>query len=65
MPVQSGAGRLLWGVSHGWNWTTGGRLLSLLIDVSGLPVTVKCRIGIDDMDPEAGLDHFVDLAVDG
>jgi len=25
-----------------------------------LPVTVKCRIGIDDMDPEAGLDHFVD-----
>jgi len=25
-----------------------------------LPVTVKCRIGIDDMDPEVGLDHFVD-----
>ena len=24
-----------------------------------LPVTVKCRIGIDDMDPEAGLDRFV------
>ncbi len=27
---------------------------------SDLPVTVKCRIGIDDMDPEAGLDDFVD-----
>ena len=25
-----------------------------------LPVTVKCRIGIDDMDPESGLDQFVD-----
>jgi hypothetical protein len=25
-----------------------------------LPVTVKCRIGIDDMDPEAGLDGFID-----
>ena len=25
-----------------------------------LPVTVKCRIGIDDMDPETGLDNFVD-----
>ena len=27
---------------------------------TGLPVTVKCRIGIDDMDPEAGLDDFID-----
>ena len=25
-----------------------------------LPVTVKCRIGIDNMDPEAGLDEFID-----
>ena len=25
-----------------------------------LSVTVKCRIGIDDMDPESGLDRFVD-----
>ena len=24
------------------------------------PVTVKCRIGIDDMDPQTGLDRFVD-----
>lgn len=27
----------------------------------GRPVTVKCRIGIDDMDAEAGLDHFIDV----
>ena len=25
-----------------------------------LPVTIKCRIGIDDMDEEAGLDLFID-----
>ena len=25
-----------------------------------LPVTIKCRIGIDDMDEEVGLDMFVD-----
>lgn len=25
-----------------------------------IPVTVKCRIGIDDQDPEAGLDRFAD-----
>ncbi len=35
-----------------------------MIAASGLPVTVKCRIGIDDMDPETGLDHFVDLIAD-
>ncbi len=29
-----------------------------------LPVTVKCRIGIDDMDPEAGLDRFVAYVAD-
>ena len=28
------------------------------------PVTVKCRIGIDDMDPETGLDRFVDAVAD-
>jgi len=27
---------------------------------AGLPVTVKCRIGIDDQDAEASLDRFVD-----
>ena len=35
-----------------------------MIDASGLPVSVKCRIGIDNMDPETGLDHFVDLIAD-
>ena len=32
-----------------------------MIAASNLPVTVKCRIGIDDMNEEQGLDHFVDL----
>jgi tRNA-dihydrouridine synthase A len=31
-----------------------------MIAASALPVSVKCRIGVDDMDPESGLDHFVD-----
>ncbi len=35
-----------------------------MIAASNLPVTVKCRIGIDDMDEEQGLDHFVDLVAD-
>jgi tRNA-dihydrouridine synthase A len=35
-----------------------------MIAASGLPVSVKCRIGIDDMDSETGLDHFVDLVAD-
>ena len=28
------------------------------------PVTVKCRIGIDDMDEEVGLDEFIDIVAD-
>ena len=32
-----------------------------MIAETDLPVTVKCRIGIDDMDPESGLDRFVDI----
>src|SRR5258708_19716281 len=28
-----------------------------------VPVTVKCRIGIDDQDPEAALDALADAAV--
>ena len=35
-----------------------------MIASSSLPVSVKCRIGIDDMDPEIGLDRFVDLVAD-
>ena len=34
--------------------------VSAMQAVTDLPVTVKCRIGIDDMDEEAGLDQFVD-----
>ena len=32
--------------------------------VCEVPITVKCRIGIDDMDPEVGLDHFIDTVAD-
>jgi tRNA-dihydrouridine synthase A len=32
-------------------------------EATHLPVTVKCRIGIDDQDPEAGLDRFADAMV--
>ena len=35
-----------------------------MMEASNLPVTVKCRIGVDDMDEEKGLDHFVDLVAD-
>ncbi len=32
-------------------------------DATGLPVTVKCRIGIDDQDTEQSLDRFADRMV--
>ena len=32
-----------------------------IINETDVPVTVKCRIGIDDMDTETGLDRFVDI----
>jgi tRNA-dihydrouridine synthase A len=31
-----------------------------MADATGLPVTVKCRIGIDDQDAEKSLDRFID-----
>ena len=31
-----------------------------MMDETDLPITVKCRIGIDDMDAETGLDRFVE-----
>jgi len=31
-----------------------------MMDETDVPVTVKCRIGINDMDAETGLDRFVD-----
>ena len=33
-------------------------------EAAGLPITVKCRIGIDDQDTEAGLDRFIDVVAD-
>jgi tRNA-dihydrouridine synthase A len=33
-------------------------------EVTHLPVTVKCRIGIDDQDIEQSLDRFVDLMIE-
>tara|TARA_B100000963_G_C22323273_1_gene535305 strand:- start:7 stop:693 length:687 start_codon:yes stop_codon:yes gene_type:complete len=39
-------------------------LVRVMRDQTGSPVTVKCRIGIDDMDPETGLDRFVDAVAD-
>ena len=38
--------------------------VSAMAGATSLPVTVKCRIGIDDMDEESGLDSFID-AVEG
>ena len=34
--------------------------VSAMQEAAAVPVSVKCRIGIDDMDPQAGLDMFVD-----
>ena len=34
--------------------------VSAMAGATSLPVTVKCRIGIDDMDEESGLDSFID-----
>lgn len=31
---------------------------------TALPVTVKCRLGVDDQDTEQSLDRFADLMVD-
>ena len=39
-------------------------LVSAMHGETDKPVTVKCRIGIDDMDPETGLDRFVDAVGD-
>ena len=37
--------------------------VSAMREATHLPVTVKCRIGIDDQDPERGLDRFADAMV--
>ena len=38
--------------------------LSAMRDSQSLPVTVKCRIGIDDQDAEADLTRFIDTVAD-
>ena len=39
------------------------RVVEAMKRAVGVPVTVKCRIGIDDQDPEAALDAFADAVV--
>jgi tRNA-dihydrouridine synthase A len=40
-----------------------GACLSAMVEASPVPVTVKCRIGVDDQDPEEALDGLADAAV--
>ncbi|BDA85317.1 tRNA-dihydrouridine(20/20a) synthase [Aureimonas sp. SA4125] len=40
-----------------------GECLQAMREASDVPVTVKCRIGVDDQDPEAALDALADCAV--
>ncbi len=35
-----------------------------MMEAVDIPVTVKCRIGVDDMDSDADLDRFVDIVAD-
>ncbi len=37
---------------------------SAMMDAVDIPVTVKCRVGVDDMDTDADLDHFMDIVAD-
>ncbi|MBS0240988.1 MAG: tRNA dihydrouridine(20/20a) synthase DusA [Proteobacteria bacterium] len=40
------------------------RCVAAMRDAVRIPVTVKCRIGIDDQDSEADLDRFIDTVAD-
>lgn len=40
------------------------RAIKAMQDAVSIPVTVKCRIGIDDQDTEADLDRFIDQVAD-
>jgi tRNA-dihydrouridine synthase A len=40
-----------------------GECLAAMVEASPVPVTVKCRIGVDDQDPEEALDRLADEAV--
>lgn len=43
---------------------TVGRVVEAMARAVSIPVTVKCRIGVDDQDPEAALDALVDAVTD-
>lgn len=40
------------------------RCVEAMAETVSVPVTVKCRIGIDDQDAEASLDRFIDTVAD-
>ncbi len=40
-----------------------GRCLAAMAEASDVPVTVKCRIGVDEQDPEPALDDLADAAI--
>ena len=37
---------------------------SAMLDAVDIPVTVKCRVGVDEMDEDADLDRFIDIVAD-
>ena len=41
-----------------------GRCVAAMSKAVDIPVTVKCRIGIDDQDEDKDLDHFVEVVAD-
>ncbi len=40
-----------------------GECLGAMVEASDAPVSVKCRIGVDDQDPETALDSVADAAI--
>ena len=37
---------------------------SAMLDAVDIPVSVKCRVGVDEMDEDADLDRFIDIVAD-
>ncbi len=42
-----------------------GACVAAIRQAAGIPVTVKCRIGVDDQDPEEALDRLADSVIGG
>ncbi len=40
------------------------RLVEAMQEAVGIPVTVKCRIGVDDQDAEKDFNHFIDVVAE-